>query len=87
MVLTSVAGENHLPRFFEAFFSILQRLQSGVIEIALPDGRVFAVTGEKAGPTGRIEVANREFFSRMARDGEIGFPEMFMEGWWSSTLT
>ena len=84
MVLTNVAGENHLPRRFEAFFSILQQLQSGVIEIALPDGRVFAAMGEKTGPTGRIDVANPEFFSRMARDGEIGFPEMFMEGWWST---
>jgi cyclopropane-fatty-acyl-phospholipid synthase len=84
MVLTSVAGEKHLPRWFETFFSILQRLEAGAIEIGLPDGRVFAVSGKQPGPTGRIDVANPEFFTRMAREGEIGFPEMFMEGWWST---
>jgi cyclopropane-fatty-acyl-phospholipid synthase len=84
MVLTSVAGQSNLPRWFETFFSIMQRLEAGAIEIGLPDGRVFAVAGKKPGPTGRIDVANPEFFSRMARDGEIGFPETFMEGWWST---
>ena len=84
MVLTSIAGEKHLPRWFETFFSILQRLDTAVLEISLPDGRVFAVTGHKPGPAGRIDVANPEFFTRMARCGEIGFSEMYMEGWWST---
>ncbi len=84
MVLTSIAGEKHLPRWFETFFSVLQRLEIGALEVALPDGRVFAVRGEQAGPAGRIDVANPEFFTRMTRDGEIGFAEMYMEGWWST---
>ena len=84
MVLTSVTGERHLPRWFETFYSILERLETGAIEVGLPDGRVFAVSGKQTGPAGRIDVTNPEFFTRMARDGEIGFPEMFMEGWWSS---
>jgi cyclopropane-fatty-acyl-phospholipid synthase len=84
MVLTSITREKHLPRWFETFFSILQRLEVGVIEVALPDGRVFAVHGEQAGLTGRIDVTNPEFFTRMARDGDIGFPEMYMEGWWTT---
>lgn len=84
MVLTSIGEEKHLPRWFETFFSTLQRLETGVIEVALPDGRAFAVHGEQSGPTGRIEVANPDFFTRMAREGEIGFPEMFMEGWWTT---
>ena len=84
MVLTSIAGEKHLPRWFETFFSVLQRLEIGALEVALPDGRVFAVSGQQTGPAGRINVANPEFFTRMARDGEIGFPEMFMEGWWTT---
>ena len=84
MVLTSITGEKHLPRWFETFFSILQRLDIGALEVALPDGRVFAVSGRQAGPAGRIDVANPEFFTRMARDGDIGFAEMFMEGWWTT---
>jgi len=84
MVLTGITGEKHLPRWFETFFSVLQRLEAGAIEVALPDGRVFAVSGRQTGPAGRIDVANPEFFTRMVRDGETGFSEMFMEGWWSS---
>jgi cyclopropane-fatty-acyl-phospholipid synthase len=84
MVLTSVAGEKNLPRWFETFFSVLQRLEAGAIDVALPDGRIFTVSGERPGPTGRIDVDNPEFFTRIARDGEIGFAEMFMEGWWST---
>jgi cyclopropane-fatty-acyl-phospholipid synthase len=82
MVLTSVAGEKDLPRWFETFFSVMQRLEAGAIEIGLPDGRVFKVSGKLPGPVGRIDVANPEFFTRIARDGDIGFAEMFMEGWW-----
>jgi len=84
MVLTSTNGEKHLPRWFETFFSTLQRLETGAIEVALPDGRVFAVHTGQAGPAGRIDVANPEFFTRMARDGDIGFAETFMEGWWTT---
>lgn len=84
MTLTSAAGQPNLPRRFEMFFAIMQRLEAGVIEIALPDGRVFTASGKKPGPIGRIDVANPDFFSRVARDGEIGFPEMFMEEWWST---
>ena len=84
MVLTSLTGQRNLPRWFETFFLILRRIEAGTIEISLPDGRVFAAIGKKPGPTGRVDVVNSEFFSRMARDGEIGFPEMYMEGWWTT---
>lgn len=84
MAFTSVAGQRHLPRWFETFFSILQRIDTGSVEIALPDGRAFIATGERPGPTGRIEVINPEFFTRMAREGELGFCEMYLEGWWST---
>jgi cyclopropane-fatty-acyl-phospholipid synthase len=84
MVLTSVVGEKNLPRWFETFFSILQRLEKGVVEIALPDGRVFAAIGDPTGPTGRVDVLNTDFFTRMARDGQTAFPEMYMDGWWST---
>ena len=84
MVLTRVAGENQLPRWFATFFSALQRLKAGVIEIGLPDGRIFAVHGKQAGPTCRIDVSNPKFFTRMVRDGEMGLPETYIEGWWNT---
>jgi len=84
MVLTSVAGQKDLPRWFETFFAIIQRLDTGALEISLPDGRVFAAHGAHPGPAGRIDILNPEFFTRMAREGEMGFAEMYMEGWWAT---
>lgn len=79
-----VVGQRNLPRWFEAFLAIVQRLKTGSLEISLPDGRVFGAYGEHPGPAGRIDVVNTEFFTRMAREGELGFAEMYMEGWWTS---
>jgi len=84
MAYLSVDGQRSLPRWFEAFFSLLRRIDFGVIEIQLPDGRVFRAQGASPGPTGRIDVKEPEFFSRMARDGELGFGEMYLEGWWTT---
>ena len=83
-VLTSTKGQSDLPRWFETFFGIIGRIERGTLEIALPDGRVFATTGPEQGPTGRINVANPGFFSRMVRDGELGFGEMYMDQWWDT---
>jgi cyclopropane-fatty-acyl-phospholipid synthase len=84
MALTSAVGQKDLPRWFETFFSILQRISAGSVEILLPDGRVFAARGAAPGPMGRVDVATPEFFTRLARDGELGFAEMYMEGDWTT---
>jgi len=84
MALTSLDGQKDLPRWFETFFSIVRRLHQGRLEVALPDGRVFAVEGPEPGPHGRIDVLNDEFFTRMAREGEMGFSEMYLEEWWTT---
>jgi len=82
--LRTVSGARHLPRWFETFFSIVQRIEKGAMEIALPDRRVFVVEGTAAGPRGRLEIQNVEFFSRMAREGELGFADMYLDGWWNT---
>ncbi|HUF86946.1 MAG TPA: cyclopropane-fatty-acyl-phospholipid synthase family protein [Thermohalobaculum sp.] len=82
--LTSAAGQPDLPRWFETVFAILKRLEVGAVEIALPDGRVFAAAGSRPGPKGRIDVAEPGFFARMVRQGELGLAEMYMDGWWST---
>ncbi|MEM9097243.1 MAG: cyclopropane-fatty-acyl-phospholipid synthase family protein [Pseudomonadota bacterium] len=82
--LTSTKGQKNLPRWFETFFSIIGRIEIGSLAIELPDGRLFAVQGGKPGPSGLILCRNDGFFSRMVRDGELGFCEMFMDGWWDT---
>jgi len=84
MVLHSVTGQKQLPRWFETFFSILKRIEAGTLEVRLPDGRIFAASGAEDGPTGRIDVEHPEAFTRLAREGELGFCEMYLEGWWTT---
>lgn len=83
-VYTSAKGLPGLPRWFETFFGIIERIEIGELTIRLPDGRRFQVVGDKPGPVGEFNVLNDGFFSRMVRDGEMGFAEMFMDGWWET---
>ncbi|MEM7668014.1 MAG: hypothetical protein AAF317_02550, partial [Pseudomonadota bacterium] len=83
-VFTSASGQPNLPRWFETFFGIIGRIERGALTIVLPDGRGFRVIGAKDGPRGEIRVRNEGFFSRMVRDGELGFAEMYMDGWWQT---
>ncbi|MGF1446620.1 MAG: class I SAM-dependent methyltransferase [Pikeienuella sp.] len=84
MALRSMTGRAALPRWFEPFFAILRQIERGTVEVALPDGRVFRAEGTEAGPVGRIDVVNPEMFGRLIREGELGFGEMYLEGWWTT---
>ena len=77
-------GERGLPRWFAEVFDLLNGLQSGIIDIVLPDGRVFRAEGETPGYHGQIIVRNPGVFSRIIRDGELGFAEAYMDGWWDT---
>ncbi|MEM8991753.1 MAG: cyclopropane-fatty-acyl-phospholipid synthase family protein [Pseudomonadota bacterium] len=83
-VWTSLEGQRSLPRWFETFFSIVRQIEYGRFEFSLPDGRIFCVQGSKEGPVGRCDVGNTAFFGRILRDGEMGFAEMYLDGWWST---
>lgn len=80
----STAGQRGLPRLFATVFLILSRIQSGAIEIELPEGRVFRAEGSAPGPEGRLVVRDPRLFARMLRHGEMGFTEAYLDGWWSS---
>ncbi len=69
------------PQLIEA---ILSRVERGVIEIVLPNGRQFRATGTQPGPSGRVDVHHPNFFRRLLRESDLGFGEMFMEGWWTT---
>jgi len=83
-ILTTTDGQSGLPRYFAQVFGAGQRLQKGRLDIELPDGRVFRVEGPEPGPVCKIEVHNPDIFARMVREGDMGFCEAYMEGWWST---
>ncbi|MEO0680333.1 MAG: cyclopropane-fatty-acyl-phospholipid synthase family protein, partial [Pseudomonadota bacterium] len=82
--LTTTRGQANLPRWFGAVFDTVGRIERGAFEFALPDGRVFRAEGDRPGPTARVDVRNPDTFGRVVRDGELGFAEAYLDGWWDT---
>ncbi|MEO0362886.1 MAG: class I SAM-dependent methyltransferase, partial [Pseudomonadota bacterium] len=72
------------PRYFGPVLSIVKRLHTGSMAFTLPDGRRFETKGAEEGPHGEIVVRNPDLFGRMVREGELGFAEAYMDGWWDT---
>ncbi len=83
-VLTDVAGQANLPRYFAQCFETMKKLRHGRIEFHLPDGRVFRVEGDRPGPVGICEVHDPDIFARLIREGDLGFCDAYLEGGWST---
>ena len=84
MVLTSTEGQRNLPRYFAQVYHQISNLKRGRLDIRLPDGRVFRVEGPDPGFVAEVEIHNPDVFARTIREGDLGFSEAYMEGWWST---
>ncbi len=84
MTLTTTKGQTDLPRYFSAVFDMMSKLPRGRLDVVLPDGRTFRSEGAEAGQVVVIEVHNADLFARMVREGDLGFCEAYMDGWWST---
>ncbi len=72
------------PRWFHTVFSIVGAIHTGALTFIMPDGREYRAQGENPGPEGVIVVRDPRLFWRMIRDGELGFAEAYMDGWWDT---
>ena len=72
------------PRWFHTVFAIVGQIHTGALTFVLPDGREYRAQGDKPGPEGVIVVRDPRLFWRMIRDGELGFAEAYMDGWWDT---
>ncbi len=84
MMLTSVKNQTDLPRYFAQVFDVAQSLENGQLNFVLSDGRIFRVEGRHQGPAATIEVHNPDLFARLIREGDLGFSEAYMDGWWTT---
>ncbi|WP_342075665.1 cyclopropane-fatty-acyl-phospholipid synthase family protein [Yoonia sp. SS1-5] len=84
MILTTTQGQSNLPRYFAAVFDKIGNMKRGRIDIVLPDGRHFRAEGPDPGFVAEIEVHNADLFARTIREGDLGFCEAYMDGWWST---
>lgn len=84
MILTTTKGQSNLPRYFVPVFDIIGELKRGRVDIILPDGRHFRAEGKEPGYVAEIQVHNADLFARTVREGDLGFCEAYMDGWWST---
>jgi cyclopropane-fatty-acyl-phospholipid synthase len=85
MIFTETEGQANLPRYFVPVFDQLRRMEIGELDIHLPDGRIFRVRGANPGPAADLHIHNPDCFARLIREGDLGFSDAYLEGWWSTS--
>ncbi|SER94502.1 cyclopropane-fatty-acyl-phospholipid synthase [Tranquillimonas rosea] len=83
-VQTSVSGQGDLPRYFSQVFRMAADMENGRLDFVLPDGRVFRAEGRNPGPVAELHIHNADIFGRLIREGDLGFCEAYLDGWWST---
>ena len=83
-VLTSTNNQQNLPRYFTRVFDLVGKLNSGRVDFILPDGRRFRAEGSKPGPVAEITINNPDVFARLVREGDLGFCDAYLDGWWTT---
>lgn len=78
------ASADKLPRYFPQILETLRRVPGGRLDVTLPDGRSFRVQGAAPGPVAAITLHDPEIFTRLIREGDVGFLEAYMDGGWST---
>ncbi len=82
--LTTTEGKSDLPRYFAAVFAKARGMKAGQITFVLPDGRRFRADGARPGPVAELHVHDPALFSRLIREGQVGFAEAYLDGGWST---
>jgi cyclopropane-fatty-acyl-phospholipid synthase len=65
-------------------FGIASGVGKGWLDFVLPDGRRFRAEGPKPGQVAELVIHNPDLFSRLIREGDLGFCEAYVDGWWST---
>ena len=83
-VLTTVKGQAGLPRWFPTVLDIAGRLGEGRLDFVMPDGRRFRAEGKVPGIAAEITVQHPDLFARLVREGDLGFCDAYLDGWWTT---
>ncbi|MGV6849030.1 MAG: class I SAM-dependent methyltransferase [Marinibacterium sp.] len=84
MILTTTENQTNLPRYFPQVFAQLKKTQAGRIDMVLSDGRIFRAVGENPGFVAELHIHNPDCFARLIREGDLGFCDAYLDGWWST---
>ena len=83
-ILETTDGQSDLPRYFSRVFDMAKDMRNGRCDFVLPDGRRFRADGQNAGPVAELHIHNSDVFARLIREGDMGFCEAYLDGWWST---
>ena len=83
-ILTSTSWQENLPRYFSQVFDMAQNMNTGRVDFVMPDGRTFRAEGKRPGHVGVLEIHNSDVFARLIREGDLGFCDAYLDGWWST---
>jgi cyclopropane-fatty-acyl-phospholipid synthase len=84
MIHTSTRGQHDLPRYFAQVFHIAGKIGKGRVDFVMPDGRVFRAEGKEPGQVAEVHIHSDDVFSRLIREGDLGFCDSYIEGGWST---
>jgi len=84
MILTTVKGQKDLPRYFTRVFQMAQGMNNGRLDFILPDGRRFRAEGPNLGPVSEVRINNKDLFTRLIREGDLGFCDAYLDEWWTT---
>lgn len=73
-----------LPRYLAQVLKVAGGLQSGRLEIVLPDGRRFRAQGAAPGPAAELHLRAPDVLARLIREGELGFCDAYLDGDWDT---
>ncbi len=83
-IVSDVAAEaSNYPYAVRKVLDFARLIENGRLEIALPDGVVFAFGGARPGPQARMNIHDYAF-ARAFAHGDIGVAESYIRGEWST---
>jgi len=82
---TNFANFYSTPLYGQRIVAALRKLQTGILEIILPDGEKLICKGRKQGVKANINFLKPESLSRIARSWDIGLGEGYMLGLWDTS--
>jgi cyclopropane-fatty-acyl-phospholipid synthase len=84
IMLETTVGQKNLPRYFAQVFEMTKKMNTGSLDFELPDGRIFRAYGKNPGPVSNLKINNSDVFARLIREGDLGFCDAYLDGWWST---
>jgi len=74
-----------MPALTRAGLRIVLALKFGSLELTVPDGRTFLITGTHPGPQADVTIHDWKFAKKALESGDVGVGEAFMAGYWTSS--